>query len=104
MLHFIVPSVPAGHVEASGGVHFTEHTGCGIWSNELVHTPLSHSVDPVSTTVVHVAPNERGATPGASIDGGGAPPEHATASRSIDPNASFTIPAWSHGPRGRSND
>ena len=42
---------------AVAAVHFCEQAGWPSWSKVLVHTPLLHSVDPVSTTVVHAAPN-----------------------------------------------
>ena len=73
MLHFM-PVAPLGQVESLPNVHFTEHTGWPIMSNELVQTPLSHSVD-VSLAVVHAAPNVRGGGPEASA--GGESPEHA---------------------------
>ena len=76
------------------GFEITLHTDfrlegrCGELSLQFqrgVHTPLSHSVDPVSTGVVHVAPKLRGA--------GSLPPSsaHATKrpSRTVHPRASF---------------
>lgn len=75
MLHFI-PAEPLGQVESVPNVHFCEHTGCPIMSIVPVHTPLSHSVD-VSLTIVHAAPNVRGAGPLASGPGAGESPEQA---------------------------
>ena len=56
MLHFC-PIEPTGQVVSvpPSTVHFCEHTGVGNMLNELVHTPLAHSVL-VSLTVVQSEP------------------------------------------------
>jgi len=75
MLHFCVPSLPAGHDEPSAEpAHFCEHTGCGTMSNVFVQTPDMHSVD-VSVTVTHVAPNPEPVL-AASFAGAGSPDVH----------------------------
>src|SRR3569623_3635920 len=55
-----VCDVPAGQDGswAISIVHFCEQMLWPSLSNELVHTPLAHSVD-MSLAVVHVAPNGR---------------------------------------------
>ena len=77
MLHFW-PCDPIGQVVsvAPSIVHFCEHSGDVDMLNELVHTPLAHSVD-VSETTVHIAPNGWFVSGAASGAGGGALPEHA---------------------------
>ena len=81
MLQNFMPFDPDGHdgSVAISIVHFCEQSG-PVWLNEFVHTPLAHSVLPVSVTVVQEAPNAPLPAlplPAASILVGASSPPHA---------------------------